>query len=291
MNPEKDFTIGWDWYGATVEADPDLLVARLSGALQATPELISRAGRWSCLWKLHRGDDVPVTVAYSEDRPGEPFVESKSHSPEVVPLIREWFPQHRVARCDARIDFKDELWWDVIEAEMLAYAKARDVLMTPEGPHQQPHLGGRTWYLGRSQGWQRCAILYEKGCELRLPSRGPIRLEVKVRPPSKLKANYADLSIREVLMDNAFVRYLAERLFLDLGSARIAQVEKNRTDLDRLLDVFARQYLGTFKLIAERYSTLDELRDELQRRADLDEEIRNYNRNAKVTTAWTTESP
>lgn len=286
MIPEKDFTVGWDWYGATVATDPDHLVARLSEATQATPEMVTRAGRWSALWKLHRGEDVICTVAYTEDRPEEPFFEAKSHSPELVPLFREWFPVHRVARLDARIDFKDELWWDVIEAEMLAYAKARDVRMEPVGPHQQPHLGGRTWNLGKSQGWQRCTTLYEKGCELRLPTRSPIRLEVKVRPPSKLKANYADLTIREVLMDNAFVRHLADRLFLDLGAAKVAQVEKNRSDLDRLLDVFARQYLTTFKLLAERYDSMQELRDELQRRADLDAEIRNYNRNAKVTETW-----
>lgn len=285
MIPEKDFTVGWDWYGATVETDPDHLVARLAGATQATPELIGRAGRWACLWKLHRGEDVICTVAYSEERPTEPFFEAKSHAPELVPLLREWFPVHRVARCDARIDFKDELWWDVLEAEMKAYARHKDMQMDPVGPHLQPHLGGRTWNLGKSSGWQRCATLYEKGCELRLPTRSPIRLEVKCRPPSKLKGNYADLTIREVLLDNSFVRHLVERIDLDLGAAKIAQVERNRSDLDRLLDVFARQYMATFKLLAERYGTVDELRDELQRRADLDAEIRNYNRTARVT--WT----
>jgi hypothetical protein len=286
MIPEKEFTVGWDWYGATVETDPDSLVARIAEATQATPELLSRAGRWSCLWKLHRGEDVICTVAYTDDRPAEPFFEAKSHSPELVPMFREWFPAHRVARVDARIDFKDELWWHVIEAEMLHFARAKDVRMEPIGPHKQPHLGGRTWNLGKSASWQRCCTLYEKGCELRLPTRCPIRLEAKARPPSKLKANYADLTIREVLLDNAFIRYLCERIDLDLGSAKVATVERNRTDLDRLLDVFARQYLATFKQLAERYASMQELRDELQRRADLDAEIRDFNRNARVTQAW-----
>jgi hypothetical protein len=31
---------------------------------------------------------------------------------------------------------------------------------------------------------------------------------------------------------------------------------------------------------------MQELRDELQRRADLDAEIRDFNRNARVTQAW-----
>jgi hypothetical protein len=229
---------------------------------------------------------VVVTVAYTEDRPGEPFVEAKSHSPEVVPLIREWHPQHRVARSDARIDFHDDAWWDVIETVMLAYAERKGVLMSPIGPHLQPHMGGRTWNLGKSDGWQRCATLYEKGCELKLPTRSPIRLEVKVRPPSKMKAFYATMSIEDVLMDNAFVRHLEWKLDLDLARAPVAQVEKNRSDLDRLMDVFARQYLTTFKRLAERYDSMQEFRDELQRRAELDAEIRNYNRNTKVTPAW-----
>lgn len=286
MIPKGDYTIGFDWYGATIDTDPDHLVARLAEATNATPELCSRVGRWTGLWKLHRGDDIPCTVAYTEDRPQEPFFEAKSHSPELVPLIREWHPQHRVARVDARIDFKDELWWDVLEPEMLAYAKSKDVIVEPIGPHHQPHLGGRTWNLGKSDGWQRCTTLYEKGCELRLPTRGPIRLEVKARPPSKLKAHYATLTVQEVLLDNAFVRHLVQRIGLDLGSAQLAQVEKNRSDLDRLMDVFARQYLATFKQLAERYDSMQEFRDELQRRADLDAEIRDYSRNARVTDAW-----
>ena len=92
MIPAHDLTIGWDYYGATVDTDPDSLVARLSDATQATPELLSRVGRWSALWKLHRGEDVICTVAYTEDRPGEPFFESKSHSPELVPLVRDLLP-------------------------------------------------------------------------------------------------------------------------------------------------------------------------------------------------------
>lgn len=286
MTLRGDYSVGWDWYGATIETDPDRLAARLSERLQASPELLARVGRWSCLWKLHRGEDVVCTVAYTEDRPGEPFFESKSHSPELVPIIREWFPSHRLARADARIDFKDEDWWELLEAEMKGYASVKGVQMDPVGPHLQPHLGGRTWNLGKSHGWQRCCTLYEKGCELRLPTRAPIRLECKVRPPSRLKAHYASLSLQEVLLDNAFVRHLAERLGLDLGAARIAQAERNRTDLDRLLDVFARQYMATFKLLADRYESMQQFRDELQRRADLDAEIRNYNRNARVTESW-----
>jgi hypothetical protein len=158
--------------------------------------------------------------------------------------------------------------------------------MDPVGPHLQPHRGGRTWNLGKSEGWQRCATLYEKGCELKLATRSPIRLEVKVRPPSKLKAFYASMSIDDVLMDNAFVRHLAWKLDLDFQRAPVAQVEKNRSDLDRLMDVFARQYLATFKLLAERYESMQEFRDELQRRAELDAEIRNFNRNAKVSEPW-----
>jgi hypothetical protein len=286
MNPNrKEFTIGWDWYGATIETDPDSLVARLAGATMATPE-VTHAGRWDALWKLHRGDDVICTVAYTEDRPEEPYFEAKSHSPELVPLIREWHPQHRVARVDARIDFADDLWWDVIEAELKLYCESKNVRMDPVGPHLQPHKGGRTWNGGKTASWQRCVTLYEKGCELRLPTRSPIRLEAKARPPSKLKAHYATLTVQEVLLDNAFVRWLVPRIGIDLGNAVMATVEKNRSDLDKLMDVFARQYLATFKLLAERYESMQEFRDELQRRAELDAEIRNYNRNAKVTQPW-----
>jgi hypothetical protein len=101
-----------------------------------------------------------------------------------------------------------------------------------------------------------------------------------------MKAFYATMSIEDVLMDNAFVRHLVWKLDLDLARAPVAQVEKNRSDLDRLMDVFARQYLTTFKRLAERYDSMQEFRDELQRRAELDAEIRNYNRNTKVTPAW-----
>lgn len=286
MTPRPDFTTGWDWYGCTLVSPPQELVGRLAKATQSDPEMLTRAGRWTALWRLHRGEDVICTVGSTDLRPDEPFFESKSHSPELVPLVREWFPQHRVARADARIDFHDDLWWDVIEPVMRDYHESRGILLVPDGPHTQPSMGGRTWNGGKSESWQRCVTLYEKGCELQLPTRSPIRLEAKVRPPSRLKAHYASLSINEVLLDNRFIRHLLPRIGVDLGQAIVAPCEKNRTDLDRLLDVFARQYLPTFKLLAERYLSVAELRDELERRANLDAEIRNYRSKAEVTKAW-----
>jgi hypothetical protein len=284
--PETDYLIGFDAYDATVEANPDQLVHTLATELNATVVVAASRGRWSQRWEFHRGPGQAIAfVSYTETRPDEPFVESKSHAEEVSDILRRRFPRHRIARIDARIDFTDELYWFVLEHQLRQYAHRRDEFMEPAGPHEQPHLGGRTWYLGnRRSKPQRLLRLYEKGCELGLRTRGPIRLEVQIRPPSKQKAHYATLSPQQVLMDHPFVRHLAAELGLDLEHATRAKVDVVRSDLDRTLDTLARQYLSALKLCRERFDTMAELVADLELRVEQDRRVREVARDSRCVT-------
>jgi len=281
VNP--DYTIGFDAYDCTVRAEPDEVLHRLALDTQSSVVCAKSKGRWSERWELHRGEGPAIGfVSYSSSRPDEPFIESKSHAPEVSAIVRRDWPQHRVARVDARIDFNDELYWYVFEPLFLEYHARAKVWHEPRGCHVDPSMGGRTWYGAKPLSARRIR-LYEKGCELGLQTRGPIRLEVQDRPPSKLKAHYASLTCEEVLMAHPFVRFVATRLNLDLATAPRAPADRERSDLDRTLDWIARQYLPTMRLLRERFETVDELVVELERRIELDREVK---KQCKELSTW-----
>lgn len=264
--------VGFDCYNCTLQDSPDAVLGALSHDLGLDVERIRSPGRWSAFWKLTRGTVPYATLAVADDRPDEPFLECKSTAPYFVPIIRERWPDHRLARVDVPLNLYHDDYWLVLEAEMLRYAKKHDVYMSPDGPHLQPELGGRTWYMGRKSS-ARLLRMYEKGSELGLTTRNPIRLELQVRPPSRQKKRYATLTPQEILLEHRFVAHVTHAMGIDLGTAPIAAPRPPRSDLDRLLDVMARQYLPTFRLCRERFTTMDEFITDLESRRERDAEI------------------
>lgn len=271
-----EITLGWDWYGCTIEAEWDMAVRLIARRTQSEPVGIGPRSRWGQVWEMHRGESVIATVCLAAERPGEPFIECKSFADELVPIIRDAWPEHRVARMDARLDFPGDDWWYVLEPMCIEYARQRSIFIEPAGAHLQPELGGRTWYFGnRHAKSERLRRLYEKGCELKLRTRGPIRLETQWRPHSRDKALASQLTPQGLLHADHFVRHIASKLQLDLGIlTHLPKVERPRGDLDRILDTLARQYLGALQACRERFDNLDQLVDDLCARKARDEELR-----------------
>jgi hypothetical protein len=276
-------TVAFDAYECSIEAPLAEVVATLARELQADTEVLGAISRWSFVVELKRGDRTLATVKESAQRPDECHLDCKSTAHELVPLIRTNWP-HRVSRVDACIDLYDDTYWEVLEYMLLKWANEKNEYTEPAGPHTQPHLGGRTWYKGnRHKKPQRLVRLYEKGCERQLKTRWPIRLEHQVRPKSLEKRRYSTMTAAEVLLENPFIRHALAKLQIDLGDAPSPIPHQPRHELDRILDVLARQYLETIKACRNRFETLAELQQDLEARIERDREVKAAMQNAQPT--------
>lgn len=274
MTPEHFApTVAFDAYECSIEAQLCEVVGALGHALQADQEVLGNLGRWSFVVQLKRAGHVLATVKESSQRPDECHLDCKSSAHELVPLIRANWP-HRVSRVDACLDLYSDDYWQVLEHLLLQWATRHAEYVEPAGPHMHPHLGGRTWYKGnRMKKPQRLVRLYEKGCERQLKTRWPIRIEHQVRPKSLDKARYSTLTAAEVLTENPFIRHALAKLQIDLGAAPEPIPHAPRNELDRVLDVLARQYLNTIKAARERFETMAEFQADLEARLDRDAQV------------------
>lgn len=275
MQEHQPPTVEFDCYECTIEAEPAELIARIMNEVPGLDcESTGAMSRWSASWSLTRNRQPFCTIKVTDLRPDEPHLDCKSTAPILVPIIREHWPnQHRVSRVDACLDLYSNDYWQLCETKLLRWAVDHNIYAEPVGAHFQPHLGGRTWYLGKRQSAKRLVRVYEKGCERKLPHRWPIRVEHQVRPNSRTKERYATLTAQAVLLDNRFIAALAGVLQIDLGDVPSAAPKPERHYLDRILDVMARQYLPTLKAARERYETMDELIADLEQRRERDAEV------------------
>jgi hypothetical protein len=102
---------------------------------------------------------------------------------ELVPVVRRHWPEHRVSRADAALDFRAD--FDVLDARLVAFADARKI------KHESivNSDGGATRYLGARSSDVRLR-LYKKTEQLRAlhPERageipdGIVRCELQARP-------------------------------------------------------------------------------------------------------------
>lgn len=175
----------FDWYESTHDdLDVDLVATKFSAALNG--HLARGKGRngYAVAWEVTRGDDVLATVYGHSARAGEVHVSVTGEScDEVVPLLRELWPVHRVSRADSSVDVAGD--FDLLDEQALAFVEGRRLkhrLVTDSE-------GGATRYLGAPSSEVRVRV-YKKSEQLRAlhPERagevpdGIVRYEVQVRP-------------------------------------------------------------------------------------------------------------
>jgi hypothetical protein len=131
-----------------------------------------------------QGEDVLATVYGGSARPGEVHVAiTGAACLDLVPVVRRHWPEHRVSRADAALDFLAD--FDVLDARLVAFAAARKI------KHESivNSDGGATRYLGARSSDVRLR-LYKKTEQLRAlhPERadqvpaGIVRCELQARP-------------------------------------------------------------------------------------------------------------
>lgn len=154
----------------------------------------------------------------------------------------------KTARVDTRVDSLapfDELA-DILERAGEIYGSQIVEISGRAGVKGDRHDTGRTVMLGAPSSALRIR-LYEKWLES--PGQyveGTNRVEVQLRPPSRVKERVSSWSRAETFCASKVAREVAERLGTDLAPAASLHVSRGTPDLDRSMAAMGRQYGRAF---------------------------------------------
>lgn len=198
---------GLDGPGPDVQDMFSREVATLAQRLEADIEDGSHLDGYQQGFQITRKGEVLVKclTAGTGDAQGSSCFVAASTAAEVYPILQDMFPRHSVARLDACEDYVGPGTWDRLEAMLTRLCRDYRVSMSPFGEgHIRPDgtrdsTKGRTWYCGSKSSPFR-VVLYEKGLQ-QLAKGVPddpthVRLEVRVKPSSKVKAQLGAMSLK-----------------------------------------------------------------------------------------------
>lgn len=158
----------FDWYEATVEADPEEVVGEILHAEgQGLAEVVPHKGTtygYDRAYDVMLGSRVLAAIFYGGGAQGS-GVHVSATGPEALwwsRLCRAKF-SHEVTRVDVAEDYSDEGSFDVLSGLALSIARERRLRTFNVGDWSQG-IGGRTLYVGSYQSAARVRV-YEKGKE------------------------------------------------------------------------------------------------------------------------------
>lgn len=175
----------FDWYELTADGLDDGRVPRAL-ALATGGRITPGKGRngYAVCEVVERDDRVLCEVYGHSAREGEVHVKTSGEAcDEMVPLLRRLYPDHRVSRADAAVDFETD--FATLDRRAVAFARAHGIshrLITDSE-------GGATRYLGAASSETRVRV-YKKTEQLRqlhpeiastIPD-GIVRIEEQARP-------------------------------------------------------------------------------------------------------------
>lgn len=239
--PDSGRFYGWDWTATTHEGRPGIVndVVERWGAHVVTP------GRglqgWSQSVDAFDGDGYKIgSVYYGAAREDVHVLSTSAAADSARRLVLDLDPQARTARVDTRVDslvpFEDLA--GVLEDAAGIYGSQ---IVTME-KRVRGESQGRTVYLGAPTSAVRVR-LYEKWLES--PGEyveGTNRVEVQLRPQSKVKGRVSSWSPAETFCASKVTQHLAAALGASAVPASSLHVAKGTPDLERTLDVMGQQY-------------------------------------------------
>lgn len=272
----------FDWYQATVKAEPEAVREVLSG-------LVETGGWWEPAKKAPHGyyfgerlNDAHGLVAQiwwggAHEHPHAVITGETAQA--AAELLRAHLPDHRVSRADACIDYAEPGSYDRLQALALGVAKDRGIQVGTAGDHLVT-MKGRTCYLGARTSHTRLRV-YDKAEELRQKFAGQpsklagvpeelARLECQVRPQTSEAKQIASIVDPLTLMGSA--AWMRELMRLVSGLELVPFVAGKvwrQSDDDRAYAALLAQYGGLLRRIAEAqgWEALGlQLRDDLAER-------------------------
>lgn len=242
---EPPSAYGWDWTATTHHGgEPEDVKRVVRSSLEALGGAHALPGKglqgWGKSIESYDCDGYRLGSVYFGGRRDDVHVVATSSAADAVRSDVLGAVRGSTARVDTRVDTLvpyGELA-GIVEAAGEAYGS----LVTRVESSRQGESLGRTLYLGAPSSAIRVR-LYEKWLES--PGEyveGTNRVEVQLRPPSKVKALVSDWSRAQTFCASRVTRDLAQRLRADLAPAASLHVQRGTPDLERSLAAMGRQY-------------------------------------------------
>lgn len=248
-----------DAVSSSVDLPLEVLVAELSVALQAEPrtcrpvnggrgyqhavELVDPATeRRYCMVMYGSAHAKPHVYAQGTEEYDSPATYAALQS-----RCRDlWTP----SRIDVALDFEDDLWFEVIQPELLQIALRRGAEIDQKGDWARGK--SRTFYVG-----SRTSTFYVRLYEYRQHhGYGPaVRLEVEVKAKAKHRAAIAAMHPADLLGACPVVQQLLAKLNVQIPRATLSQGAKPPSTVERDLAYLARQALPAFERVIAALGT------------------------------------
>lgn len=231
---------GWDW-SATTHDGQTAVVDDLLAALGAAVALPGKGLQgWSQSVQAYDRDGYLLGSVYFGGGRDDVHVVSTSAAADIARPAVVDIARARTARVDTRVDtlvpFEDLV--GICEASADAYGSR----ITRIESSERGQSLGRTVYLGAPSSAVRVRV-YEKWLES--PGQyveGTNRVEVQLRPASKVKERVSAWTPAETFCASRVTRDLARRLGDDLAPKATLHVKRGTPDLERALEVMGDQY-------------------------------------------------
>lgn len=231
----------FDWYAATVKAEPQHVLSTLCSSTDLADIRPSRAMHgYTHGAELARGDRVLVRALYGGPNGPDTHVwASGEDTPWFVDQVRRHWPEHRVTRVDSAQDYSAPEAWESLSSLMLSVADRFGIMVTHQGDFHRG-LAGRTIYLGsRSSPTQ--VLVYEKGKQLGVDPNW-VRVEARVKPKRVGRDVMCACSPLDVWSCTGYLRAIGEEISRqELQAIRVGTVYRPPDDA-RAWSALAKQY-------------------------------------------------
>lgn len=235
----------FDWYELTADGLDDGRVAPAL-ALSLGARVVAGKGRngYAVCHVVERDDRALASVYGHSARAGEVHITTTGEScDEVVPLLRRLYPEHRVSRADAAVDFEAD--FSLLDDRAVAFAQARGLSFRLV----QDSDGGSTRYLGAPTSETRVRV-YKKTEQLRalhpdiastVPD-GVVRAELVARPGKRdVKELLSTMEPDDLWGLGKWTQQFAIEM-LGIDAPRVATHFRRPSDWSRALHFLERQY-------------------------------------------------
>ncbi len=247
----------WDWYQATVPAEPPVVLEALralGSSVVSGRGLNGYAGTFTV--RDAAGQSVARVLAGGNSGARPNVAASGAWAEPVAAVLRATWPDHRVTRCDAAEDLAEPGAYDRLFGVCRSVAIDRGVKGRQILPDDT--ADGRTYYLGAPTSDVRVR-LYDKTAEARAalpPERHAevpddwARLEVQARPRQHWRAWAARAEPADVWGLSGWSHELAKRA-LELDIERVFTKVGRESDDERAFRVMCDQYGKVLSRLAQ----------------------------------------
>ena len=254
LAPDAPSAAFFDWYQATVEADPSHIQQKFIETFGGSFEECAGINNYA---RGVKHSAMSFTVFWGGHNPHPNIKVTSGDSPAVADWVRSCFPVHRVSRADVAFDFSFVGSFDAIAAIVEPLARQRGVSVKflgdpaendPDYPEDKRK--GRTLYLGSMSSEVRVR-LYEKGFERRAAGVSEIdphltRFEVVAAPQKARKVRASTLDPFQMVGLSKWIAGAVDAL-IGHHPALIPKNLKRDTSLEERLFYLSRQYGPTLR--------------------------------------------